>query len=104
MVIYGWEGPTYCIGEVWKYVSLHATYHCIPGVGLPASHLLVSLREEVVTFRSYLPTLHCLLNPLLKLRHWEAIEQATGSGQAIGGGRDTLSIEGLLGRKVGNSI
>ena len=40
--------------------------------------LLQVLHDEVVEFRSYLPTLTCLLNSSLKFRHWEAIKDQTG--------------------------
>ena len=47
-------------------------------VGLPNNKLVSFLKEEVESFRSRLPTFHCLLNPQLKLRHWETIEQCIG--------------------------
>jgi hypothetical protein len=33
---------------------------------------------EVVEFASWLPTLTCLVNPALKFRHWDSIDEKTG--------------------------
>ena len=40
--------------------------------------MVSALADEVLAFKSLLPTLSCLLNPVLRIRHWDAIEQCTG--------------------------
>ena len=59
--------------------------------------LLAALKEKVVSFCSHLPTLTCLLNPALKIRHYETIECTIGGH--IGSG-DTLTISQLREMKV----
>ena len=67
-------------------------------VGLPSHNKLVAeLKEEMVFFHSCLTTLSCLLNPALKIRHWEAIEHITGGHIRC---RDTLTISKLKEMKV----
>jgi dynein heavy chain len=46
--------------------------------GLPFNPMVSALADEVLAFKSLLPTLSCLLNPVLRIRHWDAIEQCTG--------------------------
>jgi len=59
--------------------------------------LVAELKEEMVFFHSCLATLSCLLNPALKIRHWEAIEHITGGHI---GCRDTLTISKLKEMKM----
>ena len=60
--------------------------------------MIAALRNDVVSFRSTLPTLACLLNPELRLRHWEAIQKSTG--EDIGGDRSVATMSTLKQRRV----
>ena len=75
-------------------MGLHIMVH----VGFSSKNkLLTGLKEKVVSFCSHLPTLSCLLNPALKIRHYEAIEYTIGGHI---GNRDTLTITQLREMKV----
>lgn len=75
-------------------MGLHIMVH----VGFSSNNkLLTGLKEKVVSFCSHLPTLSCLLNPALKIRHYEAIECTIGGHI---GSRDTLTITQLREMKV----
>lgn len=44
--------------------------------GLPtASKLTQFLNEDMLKLQSWLPTVSCLLNPALKFRHWDSINE-----------------------------
>ena len=57
------------------------------------------LQTEVTNFGSLLPTLSCLLNPVLKMRHWEMIQKATGDQSMLTKGK-SLTIDSLEQIKV----
>ena len=51
------------------------------------------LRGEVVRVRSSLPTVACLLNPALKMRHLEAIAQATATAGSPSSSSSSSSLD-----------
>ena len=82
-------------------IQLHATCFTTTHIeGLPfASKLIKVLHDNVISFCSLLPTLSCLLNPALKIRHWEAIQQTTGAQINTSTG-DLTTITTLKEKKV----
>lgn len=59
---------------------------------LPPTALLNEVKDRILSFCSWLPTVFCLLNPKLKIRHWEILQSCIG-GQV---GRDSnVTIQGL---------
>lgn len=78
--------PTYCI--VLFIIELS-----------PSNKIVSSLQAEVTQFRSWLPTLSCLLNPALKIRHWDVIHKTTGGTTPLSGGH-SLTIDHLDKMKV----
>ena len=90
-----------------KYHALHFCQYLLTSsycnltshnIGLSSNKLVLVLREKVVAFRSHLPTVSCLLNPELRLRHWEAIQRDTG--EDIAGDHNSVTIHRLQEMKV----
>ena len=79
--------------------KLHYFHFLFPD--LPSAiKLLKVLLSEVMDFKSKLPVLSCLLNPALRFRHWDAIQEAVG-GEDVKLSKDmTASITDLVRVKV----
>ena len=68
---------------IWKEVRhflnvITSVILCVTSSGLPATALLTEVKTKILSFFSWLPTVFCLLNPKLKMRHWETLQCCIG--------------------------
>lgn len=62
--------------------------------GLPENTILPALKQSLMDFKEFLPTIISLRNPCLQRRHWEAIQNIVG--QTVSFSDKKLTLEKIL--------